>query len=204
MAKPVVALTRASFFKPGWIEEHWPRIAEKAELVLSPHEPGPKLLADVARADVIYARGFPISRETMQAATNLRGVVASGVGVDKIDFVAATELGIAVANSSGNTATMAESTMLLVAAFAKNLFFWVDLTRTNTLPNSAQQGRELAGQTIGLIGLGRIGAYVATLTQTYGMRTLAFDPYVEPSDVAEMVPLDNFLSSPTMCRCIRC
>ncbi|NND50542.1 MAG: hypothetical protein HKN60_09855, partial [Rhizobiales bacterium] len=168
MAKPVVVLTRASFFKPGWIEEHWPRIAEKAELVLSPNEPGPKLLADVARADVIYARGFPISRETMQAAPNLRGVVASGVGVDKIDLVAATELGIAVANSPGNTATMAESTMLLVAAFAKNLFFWVDFARTNTLPNSAQQGRELAGQTIGLIGLGRIGAYVARLAQVYG------------------------------------
>ena len=193
MAQPVIVLTRASFFKPGWIEENWPRIIDKAELVLSQDEPGPKLLSDVARADIIYARGFTISRETMQSAPNLRGVVTSGVGVDKIDVQAATELGIVVANSPGNTATMAESTMLLVAAFAKNLFFWVDFARTNTLPNSAQQGREIAGQTIGLIGLGRIGSYVARLAKAYDMRPIAYDPYVEPSELAEMVPLDELL-----------
>jgi len=192
--KPVVLLTRSGFYKPGWIEDHWPRIQAAAELAPCPHEHGTKLIAEAARADVIYTRGFPVTREMMQAAPRLRGVVASGVGVDKIDIAAATELGIAVANSPGNTITMAESTMLLVAAFAKNLFFWVDLARTNTLPNSATQGRELAGQTIGLIGFGRIGSTVARLARVYGMRPIAYDPYVGPSDLAEMVPLDELLA----------
>ena len=194
MTKPIVLLTRASFYKPGWIEEHWPRLADTADLVLSHHESGPELIRDVARADVVYARGFPVKREMMEAATQLRGIVASGVGVDKIDIATATELGIAVANSPGNTLTMAESTMLLVAAFAKNLFFWVNLARTNTLPNSATQGRELAGQTIGLIGFGRIGSSVAKLAHAYGMKPIAYDPYVEPSDLAPLVPLDELLA----------
>jgi D-3-phosphoglycerate dehydrogenase len=194
MAKPTVLLTRASFYKPGWIEDHWPTLKEKAELVLSFDESGPELLKDAARADVIFARGFPVNRKMMEASPKLRGVVASGVGVDKIDVQAATALGIAVANSPGNTITMAESTMLLVAAFAKNLFFWVNLARTNTLPNSATQGRELAGQTIGLIGFGRIGSSVAKLARAYGMKPIAYDPYVEPSDLAPMVPLDDLLA----------
>ncbi len=195
MAKPQVLLTRAAFYKPGWIESHWPTLAARADLILSPHDKGQALLDDAAKADVIYARGFTVSREMMEAAgPRLRGVVASGVGVDKIDVAAATELGVPVVNSPGNTITMAESTMLLVAAFAKQLFFWVDLARTSQYPNSAQQGREMAGQTIGLIGFGRIGKAVAKLANVYGMNPIAYDPYVEPSDMAPMVPLDELLA----------
>jgi D-3-phosphoglycerate dehydrogenase len=195
MAKPQVLLTRGSFYKPGWIEAHWPTRAARAELILSPHEGGEPLLNDAAKADVIYARGFPVTREMMEAAgARLRGVVASGVGVDKIDVAAATRMGVPVANSPGNTITMAESTMLLVAAFAKQLFFWVDLARTSQYPNSAQQGREMAGQTIGLIGFGRIGKSVAKLARAYGMNPIAYDPYVEPSDLAPLVPLDELLA----------
>ena len=195
MAKPVVLLTRAGFYKPGWIETHWPELAAKTELLMSFHEKGPELINDAARADVIYARGFPVGREMMEASPNLRGVVASGVGVDKIDLDAATALGIAVANSPGNTITMAESTMLLVAAFAKNLFFWVNFARTDALPNSATQGRELAGQTIGIIGFGRIGSMVAKLARAYGMKPIAYDPYVAPSELAPFVPLDELLAT---------
>jgi D-3-phosphoglycerate dehydrogenase len=131
----------------------------------------------------------------LEASGKLRGVVASGVGVDKIDVEAATELGIPVANSPGNTITMAESTMLLVAAFAKNLFFWVNFARTDSLPNSATQGRELAGQTIGIIGFGRIGSMVAKLARAYGMKPIAYDPYVAPSELAPFVPLDELLAT---------
>jgi D-3-phosphoglycerate dehydrogenase len=195
MAKPVVLLTRASFFKPGWIEAHWPKIAEAAELRLSFDEVGPKLIEASRDVDVIFARGFPVTREMMEAAPKLRGVVASGVGVDKIDVAAATEFGIAVANSPGNTVTMAESTMLLIAAFAKNLFFWVRLARENTLPNSATQGRELAGQTVGIVGRGRIGSMVAKLAKAYGMEPIACDPYVAPDDeLCPMVPLEELLA----------
>jgi D-3-phosphoglycerate dehydrogenase len=202
MAKPVVLLTRASFFKPGWIEAHWPKIAEAAELRLSFDEVGPKLIEASRDVDVIFARGFPVTREMMEAAPKLRGVVASGVGVDKIDVAAATEFGIAVANSPGNTVTMAESTMLLIAAFAKNLFFWVRLARENTLPNSATQGRELAGQTVGIVGRGRIGSMVAKLARAYGMEPIAYDPYVEPDDeLCPMVPLDELLARADFVTC---
>jgi D-3-phosphoglycerate dehydrogenase len=195
MAKPVVLLTRASFYKPGWIEAHWPKISEAAELRLSFDEGGPRLIDACRDADVIFARGFPVTREMMEAAPKLRGVVAAGVGVDKIDVEAATALGIAVANSPGNTVTMAEATMLLIAAFAKNLFFWVRLARESTLPNAATQGRELAGQTVGIIGRGRIGSMVAKLARAYGMEPIAYDPYVAPDeDLCPMVPLEELLA----------
>jgi phosphoglycerate dehydrogenase-like enzyme len=193
MAKPVVLLTRASFYKPGWIESHWPKIGEAAELRMSFDEPGPKLIDACRDADIIFARGFPVTREMMQAAPRLRGVVAAGVGVDKIDVEAATERCIVVANSPGNTVTMAEATMLLIAAFAKNLFFWVNFARESALPNAATQGRELAGQTVGIVGRGRIGSMVAKLAKAYGMEPIAYDPYVEPSDICPLVPLDELL-----------
>src|SRR5437016_4676402 len=110
MARPVLLLTGASYYQPGWIEEHWPKLLERCEVKLTALESGPEFLAEMAEADVILPRRIDLRREAIEAGTRLRGIVTPGVGVEKVDVAAATELGIVVANSPGNSVTVAEST----------------------------------------------------------------------------------------------
>lgn len=193
MSKPVTLLTCGSFYAPGWIEEQWPRILERSEVRTTDVRSGPEWLAQVAEADVLIARRWEVRRDALEAADRLRGVVTVGVGIEKVDVGAATELGIVVANSPGNYIAVAEATMLLVAAVCKHLPVWIDAARTGQQPNSNLRGIELHGKTIGLVGFGRIGRWVAGLARAYGMGVLAHDPYVEASDLAEMVSLDELL-----------
>lgn len=189
-----VLMNRAGFYKPGWVEKHWPSLPQRAEIRMTALESGPALHAEIAEADILYNRGsFRLTREILEAGTKLRGVVTSGVGIEKIDVEAATALGIPVANSPGNTSTVAEASMLLIAALAKRLLFWVAAAREGTPPDSTTEGMELFGKTIGLIGFGRIGRATGKLAQAYGMNVLVSDPYVTESDVAELVPLDELL-----------
>src|SRR5207248_414284 len=123
----------------------------------------------------------------------LRGVVTPGVGVEKVDVQAATDLGIVVANSPGNSVTVAESALLLMLALAKQMPMWLAAARAGTEPTSAMRGMELHGKTLGLIGLGRIGRLTAGFGRAFGMRVLADDPYVQASDVADLVSLEDVL-----------
>lgn len=193
MPRPIALLTWAAFYAPGWIEQHWPGIVERCEVRLTDVESGPEWITQAADSDVIIARRWDVGRDALEAASRLRGVVTVGVGVEKVDVAAATDLGIVVANSPGNYIAVAEATMLLVAAVCKNMLAWVEAARTGQQPGSYVRGIELYGKTIGLVGFGRIGRWVAGLARGYGMHVLAHDPYVEQSDQAEMVSLDDLL-----------
>ena len=124
----------------------------------------------------------------------LQGVWAyPGVGVEKVDVQAATERGIVVANSPGNSVTVAESALLLMLALAKQMPIWVDAARAGSEPTSGMRGMELQGKTLGLVGLGRIGRITAGFGRAFGMRVLAYDPYVQTSDLAELMALEDVL-----------
>jgi D-3-phosphoglycerate dehydrogenase len=193
MARPIALLTRGSFYAPGWIEEHWPRILERCEVRKTDIPSGPEWVAQAAEADVIIVRGSYVQRDALQAASHLRGVVTGGVGVEKVDVAAATELGIVVANSPGNYIAVAEATMLLVGAVAKHMPAWIEAARTGRQADSTVYGSELHGKTIGLVGFGRIGKWVAGLARAYGMEVLFYDPYVDQTDLGEKVPLEVLL-----------
>jgi D-3-phosphoglycerate dehydrogenase len=193
MSRPVVLFTWGSFYTPGWIEEHWPRIAERAELRFTDAPNGPEWLEAVAAADVIVVRRWVIDRQALEAARNLRGVVTVGVGVEKIDIAAATELGIVVANSPGNYIAVTEATLLLMNALSKNLTRWTEVARSGEQPGADVHGTELYGKTLGVVGLGRIGKRVAGLARAFGMDVMAYDPYVTESDVARLVSLEELL-----------
>jgi D-3-phosphoglycerate dehydrogenase len=193
MARPVALLTWGSFYSPGWIEKHWPRIVERCEIRLTDIRSGPEWLAQVAEADVLIVRRWYVDRAALEAGKRLRAVVTVGVGVEKIDVQAATELGIPVANSPGNSISVAEATMLLALAVSKRLPTWIEAARTGHQPDASVRGVELYGKTIGLVGLGRIGQRVAELARAFGMEVLAYDPYVPSSPLAQMVPLDELL-----------
>ena len=194
MTRPIVLMNRADFYKAGWVEKHWPTLPRRAEIRMTALESGPDLHAEVAKADVLYNRGsFRLTQDILESGSRLRGVVTSGVGIEKIDVAAATELGIPVANSPGNTSTVAEAAMLLVGALAKRLHFWIEAARKGKVPDSTTEGMELFDKTIGLIGYGRIGRATGRIAQAYQMHVLAYDPYVEESDIAKLVSLEELL-----------
>ncbi len=193
MARPIVVLNCARNYAPGSLEQDMPRLLAQCELRLTEAKDGPDLARELADADVLVARRDYVGRATLELARHLRGIVTPGVGVEKVDVAAATELGIVVANSPGNSVTVAESALLLMLALAKQMPMWVAAARAGTEPTSAMRGMELQGKTLGIVGLGRIGRITAGFGRALGMRVLAFDPYVQTSDLADVVSLEDVL-----------
>jgi D-3-phosphoglycerate dehydrogenase / 2-oxoglutarate reductase len=141
-----------------------------------------QLLAIVADADAIVVRSATvIDRELFERAKKLRVVGRAGVGVDNVDVDAATERGVLVMNSpGGSTTTTAEHTIAMLFALARNIPQACRTLKNHQWEKSKFKGIELAGKTLGVIGLGRIGSEVARKFQAIGMNVVAFDPYINP------------------------
>jgi D-3-phosphoglycerate dehydrogenase / 2-oxoglutarate reductase len=162
------------------------------QLPRSDHE---SAMAEAARDAVALMstsiRHTPISRRIMQASQRLRVVAKYTVGVDDIDTEAATELGIMVCHSptESNCFGVAETTMAFMLALLKKLAQRDADARAGkwrTADNFAYYVGSRAsdgfpGQTIGLVGLGRIGTRVAQLLAPWRARILAYDPYISPA-----------------------
>ena len=130
----------------------------------------------------------------------LRIVARAGVGVDNIDVEAATRHGVAVVNSpTGNIAAAAEHTIALLLALARHISAASAALREGRWERSRYVGSELRGKTLGIVGLGKVGAEVARRAGEggLGMRLLAADPYAAPETAAklgaELVPLEELL-----------
>src|SRR5437899_4881743 len=134
-----------------------PRLVAECEVRLTEAKDGPDLARELADADALVARRDYVGRATLELTPRLRGIVTPGVGVEKVDVVTATELGIVVANSPGNSVTVAESALLLMLALAKQMPIWVNAARAGKEPTSMMRGMELRGKTLGIVGFGRIG-----------------------------------------------
>src|SRR5215470_13655601 len=141
-----------------------------------------KLLNIVADTDAIIVRsGTSVDREVIEKAARLRVIGRAGVGVDNVDVDAATERGVLVMNSpGGSTTTTAEHTIAMLFALARNIPQAYKTLKNHEWEKSKFKGVELAGKTLGVIGLGRIGSEVARKCQAMGMNVLAFDPYINP------------------------
>ena len=193
MSRPIVVFNCARNYEPGSLEADMPGLVARCEIRLTNALDGPDLASELADAEVLVARRDYVGRASIASAARLRGIVTPGVGVEKVDLEAATGLGIVVANSPGNSVTVAESALLLMLALAKQLPMWVEAARSGDEPTSGMRGMELRGKTLGLVGLGRIGRLTAELGKAFGMRTLAYDPFVSPSEHAQLVSLEEVL-----------
>ncbi len=112
-------------------------------------------------------------------ALNLRAVGRAGVGVDNVDVPAATKRGIVVANApQSNVVTAAEHTMALLLALARNVPQAHASLTAGRWERASFSGIELMDKTLGILGFGRIGQLVAHRARSFGMRVLAFDPFV--------------------------
>lgn len=136
----------------------------------------------LAGADGLIVRSQTIvDRELLAAAPQLAVVARAGAGVDTIDVAAATEAGIVVLNTPGaNTLAAVELTFGLMLAAFRNIPAAAQETRAGTWERKRFEGRELAGKTLGLVGLGRIGSAVAARAKAFEMRVVAHDPFFAP------------------------
>src|SRR5579864_893869 len=140
-----------------------------------------------------------ITRKLIEAATKLRVVGRAGVGVDNVDVDAATQRGIVVMNTpSGNTISTAELTFSMLMALARKIPQAHASMKAGEWNRKAFQGVELYNKTLGILGMGRIGTEVARRAIAFGMRVLAYDPYLTLSRAnalqVELVELDEIFA----------
>ncbi|HEY0593603.1 MAG TPA: phosphoglycerate dehydrogenase [Thermoanaerobaculia bacterium] len=160
---------------------------------------GAALLEAVAVSDGLISRsGTPITRDLLSAGTRLKVAGRAGVGLDNVDVDAATERGILVINApTANILSATEHTMALLLSLCRNIPAADASVRRGEWTRSKFMGIELSDKTLGVIGLGRIGSRVAVRAEAFGMKVLAFDPYIPPAAAhrvgAELVPLDRLL-----------
>jgi len=139
-----------------------------------------QVLSLVVDVDAILVRSeTQITREVLAAAQRLVCVGRAGVGVDNIDVEAATERGVIVMNTpSGNTVATAELTFTHLLSLARPVPEAVQSMREGKWDRKTLSGSELFGKTLGVLGLGRIGAEVSKRALAFGMKVLAYDPYL--------------------------
>ncbi len=145
--------------------------------------PKEELLKIMADYDGLIVRSeTKVTAELIRAATNLKVVARAGVGVDNVDVPAATERGIIVVNTpTGNTIAACEQAFALLLATARKLGPANTSMKAGKWERKLFMGVELAGKTLGIIGLGRIGTELAKRAAAFGMIPMAYDPFVLPA-----------------------
>ena len=131
-------------------------------------------------AHALIVRSATMVDAVMLAAGKQLVVVArAGVGLDNIDVEAATKQGVMVVNApQSNVLSAAEHTMALILSIARNVPQAHSALTAGRWERSKWEGIELAGKTLGILGLGRIGTLVAQRARAFDMRLVAYDPYV--------------------------
>ena len=128
-----------------------------------------------------------MTAEVLEAAERLRVIARAGIGLDNVDVEAATRRGVMVVNApQSNVISAAEHTLALLLSQARNIPQAHAALTAGRWERAEWEGVELAGKTIGVIGLGRVGGLVAHRAAAFGMRVIAYDPYVSSDRAKEM------------------
>jgi D-3-phosphoglycerate dehydrogenase / 2-oxoglutarate reductase len=140
-----------------------------------------------------------VTPEVIKAGKHLKVIARAGIGVDNINLEAATTAGIPVVNAPiGNTVAAAEHTMALMLALARHVPQAYQSMKAGEWKRSAFMGVELRNKTLGVVGLGRVGAEVARRARAFGMNLVAYDPFVSPDFAnrvgAQLASLDELLA----------
>jgi D-3-phosphoglycerate dehydrogenase len=149
---------------------------------------GAALRDALARHDGAICRsGVKITADSLAGNHRLKAIVRAGVGTDNIDKDAATRQGIVVMNTpAGNTVSTAEHTFALILALSRNVAAADASLRAHRWERNKFMGVQVAGKTLGIVGLGRIGQAVAKRAQSFDMRVLGFDPFLSAERAAEL------------------
>lgn len=147
-----------------------------------------QLVAAIAEADALLVRSATqVDAEVVAAAPRLRIVARAGVGLDNVDVAAATKAGVLVVNApTSNIVSAAELAVGLLLATARNIASANSALKGGKWARSKYGGIELAGKTVGIVGMGRIGALVAQRLAGFDVDLVAHDPYAKPERAAEL------------------
>lgn len=147
-----------------------------------------ELLGVVPGAHAIVIRSATkVTAPVLDAGRDLVVVGRAGIGLDNVDVPAATRHGVMVVNApQSNILSTAEHTMAMLLAQARNIPQAHAALQDGRWERSKWEGVELHGKTLGVVGLGRIGALVAQRAHAFGMRVVARDPYVSPDRARQM------------------
>jgi D-3-phosphoglycerate dehydrogenase len=160
----------------------------------------PALLAALADASAILIRSATqVDAEAIAAAKSLKVIARAGVGLDNVDIKAATEAGVMVVNApTSNIISAAELTVGHILSLARHIPVAHGALADGQWKRSKYTGVELFEKTIGIIGLGRIGALITARMQAFGTRVVAYDPYVTAARAQQLgvtlLPLDELLA----------
>ncbi len=183
----------------GLSEEGVQRLQPHSEVVVRAGLDAEELLTLITDVDAVIVRSRTrVGREAVDRAARLRVIARAGVGTDNIDVEAATRRGILVLNTpESSTISTAEHTLAMILGLARRIPTAHLATSQGAWQRERFTGIELYGKTLGVIGLGKIGGEVALRAVAFGMRVIAFDPYVIPDRAtrlgAELVPWDALL-----------
>ncbi len=149
----------------------------------------PEALLDAVRgaAALVVRSATKVTADVLEAGRELQVVGRAGVGLDNVDTEAATRVGVMVVNApESNILSAAEHAFGLLLAEARNIPQAHAALVAGRWERSKWEGVELHGKTLGVVGLGRIGALVAQRALAFGMRLIAYDPYISPERAKRM------------------
>ena len=127
----------------------------------------------------ILRSGVKITPESLDGNTRMKVLVRAGVGTDNIDKASATRRGIVVMNTpAGNTISTAEHTFALMLALSRNIAAANQSLVEGRWDRKDYMGTQLAGKTLGVVGMGRIGREVASRAIAFAMKVVAYDPFL--------------------------
>ncbi|WP_025587639.1 phosphoglycerate dehydrogenase [Sphingomonas sp. UNC305MFCol5.2] len=158
-----------------------------------------ELIAIIGQYDGLAIRSSTkVTKEILEAATNLKVVGRAGIGVDNVDIPSASAKGVVVMNTPfGNSITTAEHAIALMFALARDLPEADKSTQAGKWEKNRFMGVEVTGKTLGLIGAGNIGSIVADRALGLKMKVIAYDPFLTPERALEMgvekMTLDDLL-----------
>jgi D-3-phosphoglycerate dehydrogenase len=159
-----------------------------------------ELIAIIGDYDGLAIRSATkVTKDVLNAATNLKVVGRAGIGVDNVDIPVATQKGVVVMNTPyGNAITTAEHAVAMMFALARQIPQANASTHAGKWEKSKFMGVELTGKTLGIIGCGNIGSIVAERAVGLRMRVIAFDPFLSPERAidlgVEKVDLDDLIA----------
>ena len=158
------------------------------------------LLAALADAQAVLVRSATkIDAEAIAAAPKLKVIARAGVGLDNVDIKSATTAGVMVVNApTSNIISAAELTVGHILSLARHIPAAHASLAQGLWKRSSFTGTELFEKTVGIIGLGRIGALITARLQAFGVKVIAFDPYVTSARAqqlgVQLVTLDELLA----------
>ena len=158
------------------------------------------LLAAIVDVDAILVRSATmVDEEALGVAKKLKVIARAGVGLDNVDVKVATQAGVMVVNApTSNIVSAAELAVGLLLASARNIVPATSALTKGEWKRSKYTGVEVADKTVGVVGLGRIGVLVAQRLSAFGVKLIAYDPYVQPARAAQlgvrMTTLDELLA----------